>query len=615
MKNSFRNKSKIFFAATFVVISISACKKFISPEPKSNFSTSQIFSNLPYAKSAVIGIYNCLANQQYWGLNVSLLFPMDADDFKGQGGNNDNATRDMARYAMTSLNQAIPGPYQYMYMGIERANICIEQIPQMELYNNGPKQTQAQLRRLYGEALTLRAQCYFDLVKIFGDVPEQRIPSTKLPSMYLPKTDRDSIYDHIIMDLKIATDLVPWRTEIGQLGDSPDERITKGTVKALRARIALFRGGYSLRKSNQMMRSNDYLKYYQITKDECSELLARRDQHTLNSSYKSLWKDYVCGRNANDPTGELMFQIAEGGNGVGSADSRIGIFNGTKVGAIGGQACLALPTYFYAFDSTDVRRDVTIAPYETKADLTTRIGHNINLMVDGKFRRDWWSNPINPTLNTLNSGLNWPLIRFSDVLLMYAEADNEINQGASAVAVAAVTEVSKRAHGGNMALVPSIPTDYSGFFKFIVRERFLEFGFEAIRKYDLIRWNLLATAITETRANLNKLGLATPLAMSSPSYMAPPPSYCLTASLPKNMYYSLTATADDSKIWVNSLYKPSTTTPPVGTARVNWIGSTNINATFTEWAASFKPNQSEIFPIAGTIVAASRGAFQNDYGY
>jgi len=615
MKKIMMNKSKIFVVVMLVASTFAACKKFISPEPVSSFSEDQIFSNLPYAKSAVIGIYNALANQQYWGLNVSLLFPMDVDDFKGQGGTNDNATRDMGRYAMTSLNQAIPGPYQYMYIGIERANICIEQIPKMDLYNSGSAQTKGELRRLYGESLTLRAQCYFDLVKIWGDVPEQRIPSAELSSPYLPKTDRDSIYNHVLNDLKIAEDLVPWRTEIGQLGDSPDERITKGAVKALRARIALFRGGYSLRPSNTMLRNSDYLTYYQIAKDECNDIMARRDQHTLNPSYKSVWKDYVCGRNGNEPNGELIFQVAEGGNGVGSADGRIGIFDGTKVGTIGGQACLALPTYFYSFDSTDVRRDVTIAPYETKADLTTRLGHNINLMVDGKFRREWWSNPVNPTLNTLTSGLNWPLIRFSDVLLMYAEADNELNHAPSSTAIAAVSEVSKRAHGGNQALVPAIPTDYTGFFKFIVRERFLEFGFEAIRKYDLIRWNLLATVVTETRANLVNMGLATPVPMNPPSYMTAPPAYCLSTTLPKTMYYSLTTTADDSKIWVNSLYKVAPTATPAGTAKVSWVGYSGISGTFTEWAGSFKPNHSEIFPIASGIVAASRGAFTNDYGY
>lgn len=603
------------FISSIVISGLAGCKKFISPDPISSFSTNQVFSNLAYAQSAVIGTYNILASQNYMGLRISMTFQGDIDDFKGTGGTNDNSDRDISRYNVTQVNSDLSAPYSQMYVGIERANICIEQIPKMDLYNNGSVQVQGELRRLQGEALTLRALFYFDLAKLWGDVPEQRIPSAELPSIFLPKTDRDTIYNHILDDLKVAEDLVPWRTEISKLGDVADERITKGAVKALRARIALFRAGYSLRRgTNTMARSSDYLKFYQIAKDECADIMARRDQHTLNPSYKSVFKDYICGHNANEPNGELIFQIAEGGNGVGSADGRIGIYNGTRFAGVGGGSLTALPTYFYSFDSTDSRRDVNIVAYETKTDGVTRQGHNINGMVDGKFRREWWSNPVNPTNNTLNSGLNWPMIRFSDVLLMFAEADNELNQGPSTDAINAVNEVSKRAHGGNQALVPVIPADYSNFFKYIVRERLLEFGFENIRKYDLIRWNLISTVITEVKANLANMAVGN--AMTPPSYMAPPPSYCLSANLPRFMYYNLTATADNSGIWVNSLYSPEPATIPTGTARVSWLAYSGITTTFVnEWANSFKANHAELLPIYINVISASKGALTQDYGY
>ncbi|MCH5716642.1 RagB/SusD family nutrient uptake outer membrane protein [Niabella hibiscisoli] len=94
------------------------------------------------------------------------------------------------------------------------------------------------MQRLYGEALTLRAQFYFELIRNWGDVPASFIPSIDQPNLFLEKTDRDVIYDSLIADLKRAEDLVPWRTEV-----SSDERITKGAVKALRARLALYSGG------------------------------------------------------------------------------------------------------------------------------------------------------------------------------------------------------------------------------------------------------------------------------------------------------------------------------------------------------------------------------------
>ena len=589
----------------------------MSPDPVSLYTQDFIFSNVPNARSAVMGVYNNLAGQNAFGLYFSMYYPYDTDEMMGASGNTqDGERRDLARYNITSGNTGLAAAYNNMYSGIERANICIEQIPKMAQYAAGTAVEQGELKRLYGEALTLRAEFYLDLVRNWGDLPAHWVPAAELPTLFLPKTDRDTIYDHVLNDLKVAEDLVPWRTEIAALGDKPDERITKGAVKALRARIALTRGGYSLRRASGVMeRRPDYLKYYQIARDECADIMARRDQHTLNPSYKSVFKDYVCGRNANEPNGELIFQVAEGG-GSGGTDGRIGIYDGTKVGDSNGSAIAILPTYFYAFDSTDVRRDVTVAPYETQADLVTRVGHSITAIPDGKFRRDWWSNPVNPTLTSLTSGINWILIRFSDVLLMYAEADNELNHGPNAADIAAVIEVNKRGHGGNQALVPPVPTDYADFFKFVVRERYLEFGGEGIRKYDLIRWNLLGTAINETKINLANIGAATPLAINPPSYMAAPAAYCLSANLPKYMYYYANATADDYKIWANSLYNSGPVITPAGTVKVSWMGYNQINPTFTDlFAFAFKPNHSELYPLYTATIAASNGVLTQDYGY
>jgi hypothetical protein len=618
--------TKLTVIIIFTTAALSSCKKFISPEPVSSFSQDFVFSNLPYAKSAVIGIYNNLSGQNSYGLYFSGYYPYDSDEMMGAAGTADGERRDLAHYNINSLNGGIASAYANQYSGIERANICIEQLPKMALYTTGSALEQGELKRLYGEALTLRAQFYFDLVKVWGDVPAQWLPSAEVPTLFIPKTDRDTIYNHILDDLKTAEALVPWRTEVSALGDAADERITKGAVKALRARIALFRGGYSLRRASGVMeRRSDYLTYYTIARDECADIMARRDQHTLNPSYKALWQTYVCGRNANEPNGEFLFQIAEGGN-TGTTDGRIGIYNGTRFAGAGGGSLSILPNYLYSFDSTDVRRDVTIAPYEIKTDGKSVQAHNSNVIYDGKFRRDWWSNPVNPSLATLNSGINWILIRFSDVLLMYAEADNEINQGASAADVAAVTEVSKRAHGGNAALVPTIPTDYANFFKFIVRERYLEFGNEGIRKYDLIRWNLLTTAINETKANLARMGTATPLPMNPPSYMASPPAYCISATLPVALYYWTTLpviyngsnlnTYDDSRMFANSLYKTAPTATPANTAKVSWMGYSGINTTFTTvFAGSFVPNHSELYPIYINQINASAGVLTQDYGY
>src|ERR1051325_6325575 len=156
-------------SSSIIIIALAGCKKFISPDPVSSFSSNQVFGNVAYAQSAVTGTYNVLASQNYMGLRISMTFQGDIDDFKGTGGINDNSDRDVSRYNVTQVNSNLSAPYSLMYTGIERANICIQQIPQMDLYNNGSAQQQGELRRLHGEALTLRALFYFDFVKFWGD--------------------------------------------------------------------------------------------------------------------------------------------------------------------------------------------------------------------------------------------------------------------------------------------------------------------------------------------------------------------------------------------------------------------------------------------------------------
>jgi len=137
----------------------------------------------------------------------------------------------------------------------------------------------------------------------------------------------------LLEDLKLAATLVPWRNELSAIGDGADERITKGTVKGLRARIALYRGGFSLRQDGVVKRSTDYLKYYQIARDEAAEVMAS-NQHSLNPSFKALWKDQVNARAVADPNGELMFQ-ASGIGGVGAGDTKLAYYNGPTVNGLG----------------------------------------------------------------------------------------------------------------------------------------------------------------------------------------------------------------------------------------------------------------------------------------
>jgi hypothetical protein len=604
MKTKNINQLTLAFAA-IVVLAITSCNKFLDQKPITEVSTETVFSDVPSAYKALAGVYSRLVGDAAYGIRVSLYYPLDNDEMQGPTGAADNDRRDIARYAATPGNAQITNPFNQMFQGIEYANICIANIPKMALYANGTDQEKKQLQRMYGEALTLRAQFYTEAIRNWGDLPAHFEPASVMATKnpFPARTSKDTLYDRLLEDLKLAATLVPWRNELSAIGDGADERITKGTVKGLRARIALYRGGYSLRQDGTVRRATDYLKYYQIARDEASEVMAS-NQHSLNPSYKGLWKDQVNARSVADPNGELMFQ-ASGIGGVGAGDTKLAYYNGPSVNGLGNKSINVLPSYFYAFDSTDLRRDVTCAVYNVAADGVTKVGQTITSICDGKYRRDWISNPIVAPTNAIQYfGLKWQILRYADVMLMFAEAENEIN-GPTTAAYNAVNQVRRRGYGkpiatANAAVDLPAGLNKADFFKALVKERSLELGGEGVRKYDLIRWNLLATTIADTKAAL--------LAMST-----------LTApydKLPIAMYYKTTGTSDDNtfgpnSLWVNSFYTTAPTATPAGTTKIVWMSAAINTTALSRFATGFVTGKSELMPIPQPARDANRNLTQN----
>jgi starch-binding outer membrane protein, SusD/RagB family len=609
-----------FITASLLLLSMGACKKFLEQKPITEASAEVVFKDVASTYKALAGVYSRMVGDAAYGIRISLYYTVDNDEMQGPTGASDNDRRDIARYAATSGNAQITNPFNQLFQGIEYANHCIANIPKMDMYSNGSEKEKKQLQRMYGEALTLRAQYYFEAIRNWGDLPAHFQPAADLAltNPFPSRTNSDSLYDKILADLAIAEELVPWRNELSSIGDPLDERITKGTVKGVRARIALFRGGFSLRQTGGMQRSSDYLTYYQIAREECLEIM-NSGQHNLNPSFKGLWKDQVCAHAVADPDGELIFQASAAGlNAV--ADTKLGYYNGPRVNNFGNSSYNPLPSYLYLFDSTDQRREVTVCTYFTNTN-GTRAGQAITNLTDGKYRRDWITNPsFAPTDAIQYFGLKWQILRYADVLLMYAEAENELN-GPTTSAYNAVNMVRRRGYGkpiNTPDATVDIPAGLSkaDFFKYIIRERSLELGGEGVRKYDLIRWNLLGTAITESRENMNKMASVT--AMVNPTYMAGYPSYCLTNTLPIRMYLNTGTTSDNYNIgfmYRNSLYKTAPTSTPSGTTSINWL-TTAINAAGTNspvgrYATGFTTGKGELLPIPQPARDANRNLSQN----
>lgn len=596
---------------------VTSCKKYLEVDSASNTLPEAAFASTTYTNSTIIAIYNKLCGDNGYGNRLSTIYPLAADDFKTSGSYSQSDRRGISMYGATPDNTELYNPFVQLYAGISRANLCIKYIPLSDLYINGTTAEQTLMKRYYGEALTLRAQFMFELIRNWGDVPVSFIPYTDALTLYTPNMDRDATYDQIIADLKTAEDLVPWRSDITEYGSF---RFTKGAIKGLRARIALARGGYSLRSDSHLMeRRSDYLSFYKIAMEECKEIIANRTQHDLNPVYENIFKT-LHGTRVDDAH-ELMFEVAAFGSNS-STDSKLGYYNGIRFNAgstfgSGGGGMNALPTYFYEFDATkDCRRDVTIGVFEITAN-SKKIINSSNNLTDAKFRKSWTA--FNSSSSSQNFAINWPLLRFADVLLMYAEADNEVNGAPSTEAINALQEVQKRAYIGHDLEIPIAPTDKEGFFTALVKERLLEFGGEGIRKYDLIRWNLIASKFEETRTKLRQF-------INGEGNYANVP---LVVYAKESTYLQTTSVSDVASLELfggttsTILFKPAVTKPDVALEYTtkNWrSGITDhatsgmVNGTLSGFSTYFESNKKELFPYPTSVLNLNTAMVQN-YGY
>ncbi|MFC3197861.1 RagB/SusD family nutrient uptake outer membrane protein [Parapedobacter deserti] len=600
--------------ATAILLAMPSCEKYLDVRNPSNLSQDAVFNSVSYTASAVTGIYNRLMGDDGYGSRLSIIYPQSADDFKTSGSYNPLDRRGISEYGVAPQNTELNNPFRQLYEGIERANICIKYIPQSSLYADGTPAEQAQMRKFLGEALTLRAWFFHELIRNWGDLPAPFEPAADIPDLYLEKTDRDVIYDQVLADLEQAVELIPWRSE----SNDPSTRITKAAAKGIRARIALARGGYSLRRETRKMeRRADYLTYYEIARKECRDII-EQGEHQLNPNFEDVFKS-LHGRSSLDATRELIFQVgAFGGNA--RTDSKLGYGNGLRqhtnsnYGYANG-GVRAIPTFFYEFGIGDTRRDVTLGLFELDAADNKPIQQATN-MTDAKYRK-YWTN-IHDQSQSL--GIDWPFLRYADVLLLFAEADNEVNGGPSAEAVNALRTVRVRAYGGDEGLIGGIPADKEGFFQAIVKERLLEFGGEGIRKYDLLRWNLLETVLDETREKLRQFKDGEGIYAAVPQYiyfkLGPFQNTGASEELESVEFYGG---------GINEAYfQPTPLSAPDGYTRVNWRQAVNSgyiygrddagNPSGSGYAIHFTPGQSELLPIYSEIVSENF-RLEQDYGY
>ena len=471
----------------------------------STLDESSVFATYSLAESEVMSIHVSFGETNsyrgrflpYYGVNTDVEWgnaPSYADRVSDKQSLWNYSTQ-AANGQMNTANNA----YAKFYEGIERANLAIKGIRQY-----GNIENNADMRHLLGEALTLRAVIYNDLLKAWGDVPARFEPNNS-DNMYLPRTNRDVIYKQLLADLLEAEDYCYWAKE--NAITKTTERVNKDFVKALRARLALYAGGYGLRGDGYRLSKDPELaseKMYQIAKQECEEVIAHGSSKlgSFKENFVKLCQDNVTA--GGESLWEIPFSAGRG---------RVLYTWGLKHNAKDqytqqsqGGINRAVSTLYYDYDPEDIRRDITVVPYEWSKDLKDGNAHvvlsGLNKMCFGKLRYEWMNRIVT---STNDDGVNWQYMRLADVYLMAAEAENEL--GNTAAAWSYMKPVLDRVLPA--AKVSALQTKYTAsqqaFREGIYDQRALEFAGEALRKADLVRWGIIDQKMAEAKAKLQAL--------------------------------------------------------------------------------------------------------------
>lgn len=499
-------KLKYLLAFIPAVITSSCSKDFLEPDSISTFDLDYIYSNVDDARNGVNAVYSYF-NQDAFRSRLSNNFTGITDIEIGyHNGEYDNGRREIWNIDALSSNGDLNVVWTYAYRAIRDANIAIEGITNSGNLDAEDATIKATFNHLLGEAYTLRAYWYSILAYYFGDVPYVTEAPVAGANFFFPKTNRNTILSKEIEALRAVEENMKWADELPYGIEQVNREYTIGMI----ARLALQRGGYYLKPDLSMVRDSDYLSYYTIARDYSKKLMDLKDRELPSNFRQIFYNQNIFLSPVNE---EILFEVpfAKGGGDVGwnigiSVD---GSGDAPKHDYGSGGNYMAIPaTYYMSFDSKDKRREVTCGLFRvTNQDTLAHVG--VGNISQGKWNRRLLPEPPGPQ-SAKGTGINWPMLRYADVILMFAEAENELN-GPTAEAQNAFKRVRQRAFDPADwsvkvdAYTAQISTSKQNFFDAIVDERAWEFGGEMIRKYELIRWGIYSEKIQETVDGLKKL--------------------------------------------------------------------------------------------------------------
>jgi hypothetical protein len=433
-----------------VVGTFQSCKK-LSENPDSVIVSAQFYKTSSDAVSAVNAIYSTLNSDPagdfpLYGRQLNLLVENGSDNQIYSPSNTNPDVRALGTATYISSNSRVQKVWQQLYYGINRANIAVDNIPAIAMDT-------AQRARLVRESKFIRALLYFNLVRLYGDVPLilHNPSNTDVSSLLVARTPADSVYSQIIVDLKAATNL-PKSYSGADIG-----RATGGAAHTLLAKVYLTRQDWNdaLTQLNDVINGGygyalfpNFIQAFQkSTKNGVEHIFSVQFETNLGAVNST---QYLSEEFETFNTGVFPIDIP--------ADSSV----------------------YKLFSPTDTRRAVTFySSVYNAATGQTVVFKNAYTPYFNKFV-DY---SLSPLSIQAQSGINYPVLRYADVLLMYAEVQNELNGAPTAAGYSAINQVRARANVPN--LTPGL--GQAAFRDSVFLERRKEFIQEGHRWFDLVR--------------------------------------------------------------------------------------------------------------------------------
>lgn len=523
-----------------LALTFAACEKGFFETESPSAMDEAVFKSADLTEQAIGAIYNTFGEDKsfrnrlcggYVAMNTDIEHASKTEDAEYAAYNMTGGTGNLS----TSNGK---DPWAYLNSAIERANVVIDGI---RLHSDT---TDAAFKYLLGEALTLRAFCYLEMVKLWGDVPASfaSFNGFNPEVLYTEKQDRNVVYEQLRTDLKEAARLMPWSASCPGKARNYTGRPSKALALGLLARMDMMYAGLAMRpdvftkggtKSCSIQYNiKDAAKRQEIYKEAaeaCAQII-KQENWKFEEKFEDVFKD-LCQDETDYSNSEWIWALPflDGARGqvlaltgnkmstncpgalINTITYGSGNSNNTKT-----QAMIEIvPTFYYAYDKADKRRDITILPWTWEYDDgsgTAPTGYtemvfpgvgatdkkvyqknsNIAQLYCGKLRVEWMAR----SYASNEDCVDMPVLRYTDILLMYAEAtigSKEGNGPGEQLGVSAQECMDKvRARAG----LSSVPVTIEN----IINERAFEFCGENIRKYDLMRWGILKEKLMEAQA-------------------------------------------------------------------------------------------------------------------